>query len=332
MLGKSLIVVLLGLALQAAALAAAQGQQSSAAGQQQQQKPTTTPPAGAEAAAPAKKEEPPKAKEFVGAEICGTCHEDIAKGFVKDRHHAIEFNKKFEGKSCEACHGPGSIHAESVDPKDIIRKNGAACASCHVNQAARSNRAQAGHTRNNVDCFACHNTMHKPVPVGLAKTRATTANCSSCHTNVQAQFAKPHRHPVTQPTAVMGCVDCHDPHGGPLPKMTRSVHAAETNCVKCHGDKRGPFVFEHAPVRLEGCASCHEPHGSANPKMLTRQEERFVCLECHSNIGAPRAGASANVSGGVPPAIHDLRSPRFRSCSTCHVKVHGSHANRSFLR
>jgi DmsE family decaheme c-type cytochrome len=281
--------------------------------------------------APKKLAEAPKKKELVGSETCGTCHEDIAKGFAKDRHHAIELNKKYTGNSCESCHGPGSIHAETLETKDIVRKNAAACGTCHNNQAARMNRTQAGHTRNNIDCFACHG-MHKPVPVGLTRTQEITANCSTCHLDVKAQFAKPHRHPVMQPSAIMGCTDCHDPHGGPLPRMARNVHGAESNCVKCHGDNRGPFVFEHAPVRLEGCGSCHEPHGSANPKMLTRQEERFVCLECHSNIGGTPRAASAGLNGAVPPAIHDLRSPRYRSCSTCHVKVHGSHANRSLLR
>jgi DmsE family decaheme c-type cytochrome len=309
MRGRSQIdAVLLALALQAAL--AAQGQPASKA--------------------PEVPKDAPKVKEFVGAETCGGCHEDIAKGLVKDRHHAIEFNKKWEGKSCEACHGPGSVHAESLEPKDIVRKNAAACVSCHANQSARLNRAQAGHTRNQVDCFNCHG-MHKPVPVGTARSREITANCNNCHTDVRAQFQKPHRHPVSQPSPVMSCVDCHDPHGGPLPKMMRNIHGSESQCVACHGDKRGPFIFEHAPVRLEGCTACHEPHGSANPRMLKRQEERFVCLECHANIGGSvRAGVGVN--GAVPPAVHDLRSPRYRSCTTCHVKVHGSHANRSFLR
>ncbi|MCL6507863.1 MAG: cytochrome c3 family protein, partial [Bryobacteraceae bacterium] len=80
-------------------------------------------------------------------------------------------------------------------------------------------------------------------------------------------------------------------------------------------------------VRVEGCTACHQPHGSANPRMLTRHEVRFVCLECHSNLPVPAAAA-----GGVPPAFHDLRSPRFRNCTTCHVKIHGSYIDRAFLR
>ena len=129
----------------------------------------------------------------------------------------------------------------------------------------------------------------------------------------------------------MSCVDCHNPHGGSRLKQLKAVNGNEPGCLKCHGDKRGPFAFEHAPVKLEGCAACHEPHGSANPRMLTRHEERFVCLECHANLGASGSLAT-KTSGGVPPAFHDLRSARFNKCSTCHVKVHGSQSSRALLR
>jgi predicted CXXCH cytochrome family protein len=83
-------------------------------------------------------------------------------------------------------------------------------------------------------------------------------------------------------------------------------------------------------VRFEGCATCHEPHGSANPRMLVRQEVRLVCLECHANL--PVAMKTSAVMGVVPPAFHDLRSPRFRNCTVCHQKIHGSHVDRNLLR
>jgi DmsE family decaheme c-type cytochrome len=130
----------------------------------------------------------------------------------------------------------------------------------------------------------------------------------------------------------MSCADCHNPHGSFFPRLHRTASSNEPGCFRCHGDKRGPFVFEHAPVRLEGCQTCHEPHGSANPRMLTRHEVRFQCLECHSGIAATPASAQSGTSGGVPPAFHDLRSPRFRNCTVCHIKVHGSHVNRALLR
>jgi DmsE family decaheme c-type cytochrome len=110
----------------------------------------------------------------------------------------------------------------------------------------------------------------------------------------------------------------------------QTVSANEPGCFKCHGDKRGPFVFEHAPVRLEGCTACHEPHGSANPRMLTRGEVRMVCLEYHSNT--PPAMTASKTLGGIPPAFHDLRNPRFRNCTMCHVKIHGSNVHEELLR
>jgi DmsE family decaheme c-type cytochrome len=155
---------------------------------------------------------------------------------------------------------------------------------------------------------------------------AVNQQCGSCHANAWAQFQKPFHHRL--PEGAMSCVDCHNPHGTTRPAMTRSFAANEPGCLKCHGDKRGPFTFEHAPVRFESCATCHEPHGSANPRMLARQEVRLLCLECHANLPTVKA----SVSGVVPPSFHDLRSPRYQNCTICHQKVHGSHVDRNLLR
>jgi len=131
----------------------------------------------------------------------------------------------------------------------------------------------------------------------------------------------------------MSCVDCHNPHGSILPASTQSYAANEPGCFRCHGNLRGPFTFEHAPVRLEGCAACHEPHGSANPRMLIRAEVRYLCLECHANLPtAPGAIKNPPALGGVPPAFHDLLSPQFQNCTVCHMKVHGSYVNQELLK
>ena len=100
--------------------------------------------------------------------------------------------------------------------------------------------------------------------------------------DVWAQFQKPFHHKL--PEGAMSCVDCHNPHGSIRPAMTQIFGANEPGCFNCHGDKRGPFTFEHAPVRFEGCPTCHEPHGSANPRMLDRPQVQLVCLECHANL------------------------------------------------
>jgi DmsE family decaheme c-type cytochrome len=183
--------------------------------------------------------------------------------------------------------------------------------------------------KDQVSCTACHK-VHANEGHDLVARRASAINeeCSSCHLNIWAQFQRPNHHKL--PEGAMSCVDCHNPHGGARPAMMQSFGANEPGCFACHGDKRGPFAFEHSVVRFEGCGACHEAHGSANPRLLNRQEVRLVCLECHANL--PGSMNTRPVMGVVPPSFHDLRSPRFQNCTVCHQKIHGSHVDRNLLR
>ena len=73
------------------------------------------------------------------------------------------------------------------------------------------------------------------------------------------------------------------------------------------------------------CTSCHEPHGSSNPKQLKRATVYQVCIECHSPIGGTTLGSQ-------PPSFHNLSSPRYQNCTTCHVAVHGSNRDPQLLK
>jgi DmsE family decaheme c-type cytochrome len=139
---------------------------------------------------------------------------------------------------------------------------------------------------------------------------------------------RPFHHKV--PEGGMKCSDCHNQHGGFLAKQLRSWVGGDVTCLKCHADKAGPFVYEHAPVKTEGCQSCHTPHGSTNPKLLKRNEVRFLCLECHSNTpGIPAEDAGL---GPPTPSFHNLATPRFQNCTVCHVMIHGSNNHPFYFR
>jgi predicted CXXCH cytochrome family protein len=295
---------------------------------------------------------------YVGSEMCEACHETIANQFKKDAHYAVEDNKKgkWAGKACEACHGPGSKHADSTAIEDIQNPiklaNAAAdkiCFKCHLNQSTFSGKLRASHFKDMVPCTTCHTVhgvppsppnpvappvatlkVHTGPPPTLVDRRIASINeqCAGCHVNVWAQFQRPYHHRL--PENAMSCIDCHNPHGTLRVRMTQVFAANEPGCLNCHGDKRGPFTFEHPPMRLEGCGACHEVHGSQNPRMLTRQEVMFVCLECHANI--PNTPNPGGVIGVVPPSFHDLRSPRFQNCTVCHQKIHGSYVDRNLLQ
>ena len=276
----------------------------------------------------------------VGSDTCQACHEEVSKAFQKNPHAAVDKDAKrgWQGKVCEACHGPGSLHAESSDKKDIRNPGKLApaeadrvCLACHLNQPTHVGRIQGSHAKNQVSCTACH-SVHKPAGGEMVARRPSAVNeqCARCHPQVWAQFQRPYKHKL--PEGAMSCVDCHNPHGSFLPNNIQTVSANEPGCLKCHGDKRGPFPYEHAPVRLEGCMACHQPHGSANPRMLTRHEVRLVCLECHANLPAPSIQTLPSSMGVVPPAFHDIRQSRYQNCNICHVKIHGSNVDRNLTR
>lgn len=273
--------------------------------------------------------------EYVGSQMCQTCHEDIYNNYRKSAHTFVETDKRggWAEHGCESCHGPGAAHAGSADATAIRNpaklqpaQTDQLCLGCHGNTSKHSERIQSGHAKSAVSCTSCH-SMHARGPAGLVLRAPNDVNaqCSSCHLTPRAQFNKPAHHKI--PEGSMTCVDCHNPHGSVRPSMIQTSAANDAGCIKCHGDKRGPFTYEHAPVRQEGCGACHESHGSANPRMLNRPEVRQVCLECHANIPGP-----AQREGVVPPAFHDLRSPRYANCTVCHQKIHGSHTDRNLLR
>lgn len=336
-------------ALQAAAAAALFLQTAAAiAGPQSASQGQSSKPAEQGTPTPAP---PPLKTGYAGSEACKMCHEEIYNRFAKSPHFAVETNpsRGWAAQACESCHGPGAKHAESADAKDIrqpAKLNPAeadrTCLGCHRNNTTQFGRVLAGHAKETVGCPQCH-TVHgaNGRPLVVRKAADINSQCAACHVSVWASFQKPYKHRL--PEGAMACTNCHNPHASNMPQSMRLSFGNEPTCFTCHSDKRGPFVFEHAPVRFEGCSSCHEPHGSANPRMLIRHEVRLVCLECHANnpptpvAPTPLAvltppSAKMNNLGQVPPAFHDLRSPRFQNCTLCHVKIHGSYVDRNFQR
>jgi DmsE family decaheme c-type cytochrome len=282
---------------------------------------------------------PNKSPGYIGSETCKACHEEIYNNLQKTPHFAIETDKHrgWEQQACESCHGPGAKHAESASADDIRNplklkpaETDKVCLGCHLNRDTSFGRITGGHAKDDVPCTTCH-SVHGSNGAKLVVRKDTEINtqCAGCHTSQWAAFQRPYKHRL--PEGGMSCVNCHNPHGLFRPQTMRASFGNEPGCLSCHSDKRGPFVYEHAAVRLEGCTACHEPHGSANPRMLIRHEQRLVCLECHSNLPFT-AGPKASVIGGVPPAFHNLQVPLFQNCTVCHVKIHGSYVDRFLLR
>jgi len=263
----------------------------------------------------AAQEAPP---EKVGKETCLTCHE-LTKGFLTSVHNAQE---------CEACHGPGSAHVDGGGDATLIRGKAAkdwveACESCHaLNLTGISDFSHSPHGKNRIGCRDCHQIHPEKSGFRLLAGKSSVDLCVECHKPVAAALRKPYHHPVLE--GGMECLDCHNPHADSRESFRKMELAASNSCTSCHADKKGPFVFPHLAIEDGGCTACHQPHGGFNAKLLVRGQVYQLCLECHS----PGQGLATS----QPPAFHDIRSPRYRNCTTCHREIHGSNVNPAFVR
>ena len=118
----------------------------------------------------------------------------------------------------------------------------------------------------------------------------------------------------------MGCSDCHSPHGSNTVAMLNKPTLNQT-CFSCHADKRGPMLWEHAPV-AEDCALCHTAHGSVRSALLTKSPP-LLCQQCHAPADHPSvARTSQSLPGGTAPGGSVFLVAG--GCTNCHSRVHGS--------
>lgn len=266
---------------------------------------------------------------FVGDKTCMECHEDAMKSFEQNIHSRLkEFELKGFQKGCESCHGPGAAHAEEGDATKIFTfKNAAAddasnaCLKCH-NSLKASDWNLSDHALDEVSCSKCH-----PIHKGKSVVKSDPYLCLKCHKDINVKSYYPSHHPIRE--GRMKCSTCHQHHGS-LVKNLQTNERLNDLCFKCHADKRGPFVFEHAPVQ-EDCLTCHNPHGTVANNLL-KQNEPFLCLQCHeSHFHAGRLGLTDERT--LPSTQHVSQNPHgtegwrrafLTKCTQCHFKIHGT--------
>jgi DmsE family decaheme c-type cytochrome len=260
---------------------------------------------------------------YVGQETCATCHADVAAKFATNPHSRLALEHSGKGMTCESCHGPGRAHVEGggdvtkifrfekATPQQVDEK----CLSCHG--GVHPNFLRSPHAKAGVSCISCHSIHAAKTDVNLLVAPQPKL-CFQCHTDVKGSFNMPFHHPV--PEGVVKCSDCHDVHGTFGKDNLKSTADQNRICTKCHTDVRGPFVYEHAPVKGEGCLGCHTPHGSQNARLLNMPSIDTLCNQCHSRV------ANHTVIG--MGAGSDSAEP----CTTCHTYIHGSNLDPAFLR
>jgi len=265
-----------------------------------------------------------------GADTCLGCHSDepALLGIFRTKHGAPNDERSPFGHGqlqCESCHGPGGAHTARVprgqerpavirfggkSPTPVVKQNGQ-CLNCHNADLGEWHGSQ--HSVKDTSCADCHSAHKASDPVLKASTQPQV--CFTCHENQRTNSLKPYTHPIRDKQ--LTCTGCHSPHGSMAKASLKRDTVTET-CFTCHADKRGPFLWEHAPV-ADDCTLCHSPHGSANPAMLTKRAP-LLCQQCHSSVGHPSVAYTPNGLPGASPSAYLLNG----SCTNCHSAVHGS--------
>lgn len=281
---------------------------------------------------------------YVGSDACTTCHEDEARRFnntVMGKAFAHP-RTSAEKWGCESCHGPGKAHVDAgggermpvtfgKDSNNSVEEKNGACLPCH-SRGDKLFWKGSPHESRALTCVHCHNghelkverrlsadvRYKAPLSENRALKKSQPEICLECHQMRRAQLQRSSHMPYRE--GKVTCTSCHNPHGTPNPKQLVQSTVNE-NCLACHTERRGPFLWEHPPV-MENCANCHEPHGTNNPQLLKVRMPR-VCDSCHVASRHPT----------VPTVLNSVRDFN-RGCTNCHSMIHGSNhpSGNYFLR
>ncbi|MEZ6102196.1 MAG: HEAT repeat domain-containing protein [Pirellulaceae bacterium] len=228
--------------------------------------------------------------------MCASCHStDLKKGFdLSTQTYHTTFAEI--DVSCEACHGPGSLHVQLARAPSLFwdRKRGyalatlkgetnvaqiQACAPCHSRRSMLTTGYCAG--QNYHDYFA--NTLLTPdtyYPDGQVLDEVYVYG-SFLQSKMYHKGIK--------------CTDCHNPHS------TRVKSDTNTLCTSCHQHQAAKYdtpAHHHHQVGSQGarCVECHMP---ASPFMDVdmRRDHSFKVPrpELSLQLGTPNACAGCHV-------------------------------------
>lgn len=189
---------------------------------------------------------------------------------------------------------------------------GVSCTTCHqIHWADRLQKDRSGTPAPPNEDVVVHTDVNErpqasvfpnaPEPKALLKRDEPTL-CGQCHRHELAEFRQNFHHPV--PEGRLVCSDCHSVH--PNKDGRKRVRTTKQNCITCHADVAGPFVFEHDPtsdLTGNGCLECHNPHGSPNPSMLN-SFSRGLCVRCHTDKAVNHHPGQSCWDSGCHSAVH----------------------------
>lgn len=262
--------------------------------------------------------------EYVGSQICATCHPDMTKEWALTVHRPTLFNKDASLKGCESCHGPGGPHVEEGDPEKIIQFDKlkpdqitAICMKCHSGQHVTEWKSSM-HARAKLSCLNCHaahnpesGTLLKHIENGKQDLEGLTREIEQLQLEVNTA-AVGSKEKSSAEERLRGLREKED-------TLRARVKGAETAykrtaepyvCYNCHKTQQVQSnMASHHPIpeNKMRCSDCHNPHGGPYG-MLTEDSVNETCFRCHAEKLGP-------FTFEHPPVAED--------CTICH-NPHGA--------
>ena len=243
---------------------------------------------------------PPRKKELEGAHATRNClgchdvHGSMNRKLVNDTiiRRRLVFPIAFTSDEGAA---PGGF----TDPTDPGR---GLCEVCH-RKTDVYRRDGKGKPHFTDSCTLCHLHANHFEPT------VTESNCSLCHADEAARFAKPSGH-----SARFECNGCHT-EVSPVPGPD---HRAIEACQSCHPDRA-----THAPNGPPGlpCTQCHNPHGTDNINLV---------LDVLTTTGGAQVPIRFdNLDGRVDGSFASASAPGTGICEVCHTTTNHYRADGS---
>ena len=231
---------------------------------------------------------------------CAACHATgySSRGNQDDRPGMVGTFAQ-PGVQCEACHGPGSLHANNPRAFSMeISRDAAACRACHMTGDVVAADGFIQHTTHEygdlfpgkhalIDCVDCHDPHAGVVAPRAARQPFLRATCEGCHFR-QAQVEKIHvrirvdcvrchmpqliQNAIGVPTSFMADVQTHQviinaeqigqfaEDGRILPQL-----GLDTACRQCHNSELGIGPALTDETLLAAAEGYHEPEPTAVP-------------------------------------------------------------------
>jgi len=215
--------------------------------------------------------------------MCADCHSThVEKNYDPDSDSFRTTSSEI-AVGCEACHGPGSKHAETQRPDALVTTTRALggrelverCATCHARRAQLADQGTPG------------------APL-MDRYQPTLLVAGTFHADGQVLDEDFEYQSFVQSKMYakgVGCRDCHDVHSGRL--------RAEGNalCTRCHDAGRFDSPAHHAHAQGTAAAACTSCHMAGKKYMVVhfRRDHslRVPLPELSALIGAPSACGAA---------------------------------------